>query len=369
MSSCVAPGNKVTATAPVCRALGPNGNCPTRDFPPAAAEVHPLEDNLFFAAIGPAMRAIRSQAQQVAKVDVPVLCLGESGTGKEVVARLIHQLSLRAGRTFMKVNCAALPAELLESELFGYEPGAFTGATRVKPGKFELCDRGTIFLDEIAEMPTSLQAKLLHVLQDQEFARLGGCSRVRVDVRIIAATNVDVQQAIAAGKLRDDLFYRLNAFVFHLPPLRDRREDLPVLLRHYVSHYADRYGLRALPVSERMLNAALEYPWPGNIRELENFAKRYLLLEDEALALRELRRHNDAAAARGAIYPADMKQLVQKLKNHVETQAIRSTLNRTNWNRKAAARQLRISYKAMLYKIERYGLNDPQVGVFGTPAD
>ena len=198
-----------------------------------AGEVEELCDDVFFVAASPAMRKIRSQAALVANVDIPVLMLGESGTGKEVLARLVHKLSPRAHRTFLKVNCAAVPADLLESELFGYEAGAFTGATHPKPGKFELCNKGTILLDEIGEMPPSLQAKLLHVLQDQQFSRLGSRSVIKVDVRILAATNINIPEALATKRLREDLYYRLNAFTLSLPPLRERKEEVPILLKHF----------------------------------------------------------------------------------------------------------------------------------------
>jgi two-component system, NtrC family, response regulator AtoC len=330
-------------------------------------DVEELSDDLFFVAASPAMRKIREQVSQVANVNVPVLMLGESGTGKEVVARLIHKWSPRVERTFLKVNCAALPADLLESELFGYEPGAFTGATRSKPGKFELCDQGTILLDEIGEMPPVLQAKLLHVLQDQSFSRLGSRSMVTVDVRILAATNVDIQQAIAAKKLREDLYYRLNAFTIHVPPLRERREEIPLLLRHFMALYATRYARAPLPVSPTLVEACLRYSWPGNLRELENFVKRYLIVGDEQLTLSELEsREQEAepfvgepAEHPGAQDPNDLKSLVLGLKNEAEREAIARTLARTRWNRKAAARILGISYKALLYKIRRYNIGQP----------
>src|SRR5271169_4653256 len=207
-----------------------------------SGEVEELADDVFFIAASPAMRKIRSQAALVANVDIPVLLLGESGTGKEVLARLIHKLSPRAHRTFLKVNCAAVPADLLESELFGYEQGAFTGATHAKPGKFELCNKGTILLDEIGEMPPALQAKLLHVLQDQTFSRLGGRTVIKVDVRILAATNINIPEALANKRLREDLYYRLNAFTMSLPPLRERKEEIPILLKHSMSRMAERYA-------------------------------------------------------------------------------------------------------------------------------
>lgn len=326
-------------------------------------EAEQLGEDTFFVASTLIMRQIRAQAAQVAKVDVPVLMLGESGTGKEVIARLIHKASARAHRTFLKVNCAAVPADLLESELFGYEPGAFTGATRSKPGKFELCNKGTILLDEIGEMAPSLQAKLLHVLQDQTFSRLGGRSTIEVDVRILAATNIDIQQALATKKLREDLYYRLNAFTITLPPLRDRKEDVPILLKHFMTRIAERYGRPPLPFSPKLLEVCLKYTWPGNVRELENFVKRYLILGDEHTVIRELLpKTNDApdngskAAANGT---GGLKSLVRSLKGEAEAEAINRALEQTNWNRKEAARLLNISYKALLYKTRQYGIEGP----------
>src|SRR5258708_1217050 len=256
-------------------------------------EVEELTDDVFFIAASPAMRKIRSQAALVANVDIPVLLLGESGTGKEVLGRLIHKLSPRAHRTFLKVNCAAVPADLVESELFGYEPGAFTGATHAKPGKFELCNKGTILLDEIGEMPPLLQAKLLHVLQDQQFSRLGSRSVIKVDVRILAATNINIPEALANKRLREDLYYRLNAFTLHLPPLRDRKEEIPILLKHSMTLMAERYARAPLPLSPALLQACQDHSWPGNLRELNNFLKRYLILGDENLAVSELQPKND----------------------------------------------------------------------------
>src|SRR5499433_1703718 len=261
--------------------------------PVHSGDIEELCDDVFFIAASPAMRKIRSQAALVANVDIPVLLLGESGTGKEVLARLIHKLSPRAHRTFLKVNCAAVPADLLESELFGYEAGAFTGATHSKPGKFELCNKGTILLDEIGEMPPLLQAKLLHVLQDQQFSRLGSRSVIKVDVRILAATNVNIPEAIATKQLREDLYYRLNAFTLQLPPLRERKEEIPILLKHFMSRMSEQYARPPLPLSQALLQACQEYCWPGNLRELSNFIKRYLILGDETLAIAELNPKND----------------------------------------------------------------------------
>jgi two-component system response regulator AtoC len=321
------------------------------------------------------MHKIRSQVGMVARVDVPMLLLGESGTGKEVIARLVHKLSPRAECTFLKVNCAALPADLLESELFGYEAGAFTGASRPKPGKFELCNKGTILLDEIGEMPPNLQAKLLHVLQDQQFSRLGSRSVIKVDVRILAATNINIQQALASKRLREDLYYRLNAFTIHLPPLRERREEIPLLLRHFMSRFAARYGRDPLPLTPELIDAALKYPWPGNLREVENFVKRYLILGNEAQVLKELEIHESGGAAAAespspstASHTSDLKQLVRGLKDEAEMQAIGKALERTKWNRKEAARLLNISYKALLYKIRQYGLEKVTSLILAVPS-
>jgi len=334
----------------------------------AVGEVEELSDDQFFVAASPAMRKIRAQVAQVAGVDVPVLMLGESGTGKEVVARLIHKLSPRSDRTLLKVNCAALPADLLESELFGYEPGAFTGATRSKPGKFELCDKGTILLDEIGEMAPALQAKLLHVLQDQQFSRLGSRSMVKVDVRILAATNINIDEAISSKKFREDLYYRLNAFTIVLPPLRERKEEIPLLLRHFIGLFATRYARAPLPVSPALVETCLNYRWPGNLRELENFVKRYLILGDEALVLSELEAKREGRPSFDETAPepetpkdheksSDLKSLVRSSKDEVECEAISRTLKQTKWNRKEAARLLNISYKALLYKIRQYNLD------------
>ncbi|MFY9979508.1 MAG: sigma-54 dependent transcriptional regulator [Candidatus Sulfotelmatobacter sp.] len=330
---------------------------------PAGGEVEEVGDDVFFVAASPAMRKIRSQAALVANVDIPVLLLGESGTGKEVLARLIHKLSPRAHRTFLKVNCAAVPADLLESELFGYEPGAFTGATHAKPGKFELCNKGTILLDEIGEMPPMLQAKLLHVLQDNTFSRLGSRSIIKVDVRILAATNIDIPQAIATKRLREDLYYRLNAFTLQLPPLRDRKEEIPILLKQSMTRMAERYARAPLSLTPQLLEACQAYSWPGNLRELNNFLKRYLILGDEHLAAAELQpRHDGNGGAAHAELGAKnetgggLKSLARSAKDEAEGEAIRQALEQTNWNRKQAAALLQISYKALLYKIRQYGI-------------
>jgi two-component system, NtrC family, response regulator AtoC len=324
-------------------------------------EIEDLGDDVFFVCGSPPMRQIRSQAKLVANVDIPVLILGESGVGKEVIAKMIHKYSPRSHRTFLKVNCAAVPADLLESELFGYEPGAFTGATHAKPGKFELCNKGTIMLDEIGEMPAPLQAKLLHVLQDQTFSRLGSRTVQKVDVRVLAATNINIQEAIAERKLREDLYYRLNGFTINLPPLRDRKEEVPLLLKHFMGQVAERFARPALPLTPSLIQACEKYGWPGNLRELHNFIKRYMVLGDEEMAIAELtpaaEKAAAAASAAGTATSAGgsgLKGLVRSVKDEAEMEAISRALSETNWNRKKAAALLKISYKALLYKIRQY---------------
>jgi two-component system, NtrC family, response regulator AtoC len=337
---------------------------------PAAGEAIEVNTGVYFFSATPQIRQLRAQAMQVAKFDFPVLILGESGTGKEVLAQLIHKYSDRAHRTFLKINCAAMPSELLESELFGYEPGAFTGANKAKPGKFELCNKGTLLLDEIGEMSPALQAKLLQVLQDGQFSRLGGRNTVKVDVRVLAATNINMPQAIAQKTFREDLYYRLNSFVLRMPSLRERREEIGMMLRHFMIHLADRYACAPLSVSQKLLEACENYGWPGNIRELENFVKRYLVLGDEAAAIVELQRGTSRGADNGSVvsmeqkpaFQPDLKEMVRNLKNGAEMEVIAQVLEETAWNRKRAATKLNISYKALLYKIRQYDIRPRQAG-------
>jgi two-component system response regulator AtoC len=325
-----------------------------------------LTEDLSFLAASPQMVRIRQQILQIAPVDVPVFICGESGVGKEVAARMIHLRSKRRNQPFVKVNCAALPGELLESELFGFEQGAFTGAVRSKPGKFELANKGTIFLDEIAEMSTHLQAKLLHVLQDHQYSRLGGRHVVDIDVRVVAATNVDVHEAMKTGKFREDLYYRLNVLSINVPPLRERTSEIPLLFRHFLVKYSEKFGKELQEPSKHLMEAAVRYPWPGNLRELENFVKRYVILEDDEGSLREL---VEMSASRQRTSPREepmppkeqgLKALVRSLKDEAEMEAIADALEKTRWCRKDAAKMLGISYKALLYKMRQFNLDTPR---------
>jgi len=311
----------------------------------------------------PAMAAVRDMVAKVATTSAAVLLTGESGVGKEVVARAIHRASPRSANQFIKVNCAALPGELLESELFGHQRGAFTGAHRDKPGKFELAEKGTILLDEIGEVPLRLQAKLLHVLQDGEFARVGGERILHTDVRVLAATNRDLAAEIRAGRFREDLYYRLNVIEVRIPPLRERREEIPVLIDYFLktANAAYRRSVEIPPSTRRLL---LEHAWPGNIRQLENVIKRVVVLGSAAGVYEEL-----AASARPSLPAAspvppvieaggqlDLKSIARRAARDAERIAIADMLQRTRWNRAKAARLLGISYKALLYKIVDCGL-------------
>jgi two-component system, NtrC family, response regulator AtoC len=294
----------------------------------------------------------------VADTDVPILITGESGVGKEVMARYAHMHSSRRDRPFIKVNCAAMPHELLESELFGYEKGAFTGAVTDKPGKFELANGGTLLLDEIGEMSALLQAKLLHVLQDGTFARLGARKDTRVDVRVIAATNIKIEENVAKRKFREDLYFRLNVIRVDLPPLRERREDIPALCDYFMSKYATRYNPGAqLPAG--LLNAFVNYSWPGNIRQLENYIRRFLVLPDHHSLMLEFnnelqeKQHADIVQI-PAGSPDSLLEVGARAAERAEQELVRRVLAETGGNRKLAARRLNICYKALLNKLKRW---------------
>ncbi len=332
--------------------------------------VEELDNGRFFLAACPSMRQIYSNIRLLAPVDVPVLVLGESGVGKEIVSLLLHKHSLRSARTYTDVNCAALPPDLLESELFGYEAGAFTGAVKAKPGRFEMAHRGTLLLDEIGEMSAPMQAKLLHVLQDGHFCRLGARSSMQVDVRVLAATNINMEEAIADRRFREDLYYRLSAFSIQVPALRERREEIPYLLREIVRRSAVELNRPPFELYPDLLTSAQEYDWPGNLRELRNFVTRRLVLRDEKSAASELRAktkaRNPVQSVPVSAFPEEartdnMRSIIKVVKNQAEKRMIEEALRASGWNRRRAAVALSISYRALLYKIQQYELAQTNV--------
>jgi two-component system, NtrC family, response regulator AtoC len=324
-----------------------------------------LDNGRFFMAASPTMMQLYRDIRVLAAVDIPVLILGESGVGKEIVAMLLHKYHARSDKKLLNINCAALPTELLESELFGYEAGAFTGATKSKPGMFELANKGTLLLDEIGEMSPQMQAKLLHVLQDGSFCRLGARSSSKVDVRVLAATNINMQDAIVEKRFREDLYYRLNTLTITVPPLRERREEIPLLMEQMFHRGALELG-QPLIFSGRIIEAAQDYHWPGNVRELRNFVTRTLILQDEESAYNDLRsktRTNITASTQdiplGIVNKSPaigMKGAVNEVKNETEIRMLQDALSASGWNRRRAATNLNISYRTLLYKIQQHRL-------------
>ena len=310
----------------------------------------------------PPMRAIRTVVENIADTDATVLIRGESGVGKDLVARAIHAASPRRSGPFVKVNCAAIPAGLLESELFGHEKGAFTGAHRRKPGQFEYANKGTVYLDEIAELPLVLQAKLLHVLQDFRFARVGGNAVIEVDTRVIAATNRDLEQAMARGEFREDLYYRLNVVEIRIPPLRERTEEIPLLAAHFLAKFNAQYG-RTKQLSPETMARLMEHPWSGNVRELENAIRRMVVLTDgeQAFEVRVTRDRNGRAAPPGSAQKVteSLKEIARRSAREAERQALVEVLERVQWNRAEASRILKVSYKTLLSKVAQCGLSPP----------
>jgi two-component system, NtrC family, response regulator AtoC len=314
-------------------------------------------------ATDPRMLSIKDLAMRVAKADAPVLIMGESGTGKEVLARFIHHMSDRHGQAFVKVNCAAVPHELLESELFGHERGAFTGAHQRKPGRFEIAHQGSLLLDEIGDMSLLLQPKLLHVLEDWSFTRVGGTGPVHVDARIMATTNKPLDRAVADGEFRKDLYYRLKVIRFDLPPLRDRRADIPLLVEHFWRRFALRDGGKGTGIPKRLMEQFLVYHWPGNVRELKHTIQRYMILPDVDMVLSELmmgeeERPPDAAAVPLGSGRIALKPLVAQAAEEAEKRVILQVLDETHWNRRRAAARLDICYKTLLNKIHHWSLAD-----------
>jgi DNA-binding NtrC family response regulator len=335
---------------------------------PKSYHLEELDNNRFFLAASPAMMQLYRDIRVLAPVDIPVLILGESGVGKEIVAMLLHKYHTRSENRFLNVNCAALPTELLESELFGYEAGAFTGAIKSKPGKFELANKGTLLLDEVGEMSPQMQAKLLHVLQDGSFSRLGGRSSTQVDVRVLAATNIDMQAAIAEKRFREDLYYRLNTLTLVIPPLRERREEIPLLMEELNRRGGAGVG-QPIAFAGRIFDAAMEYHWPGNLRELRNFVIRTLILRDQESAYTYLRSKAQPQSSFAApvmfgevadkkvLTPAGMKDAISEIKNQTEIRMLQDALSASGWNRRRAAMNLNISYRSLLYKIQQHGLS------------
>jgi two-component system, NtrC family, response regulator AtoC len=315
------------------------------------------------------MRQVRERLEKVAGANVPILIQGESGTGKDIIARMVHHLSPWRTGPYVKVNCPAIPGTLLESELFGYEKGAFTGAVGMKPGRVEMAHRGTLFLDEISELDSSLQSKLLQLLQDGQFCRIGAQEDKKVEVRVVCATNRKLEQEIEAGTFRQDLFYRINVVSIYMPPLRERRADLEELVDYFLNHYNHKFNCRAKPFSGEMMNTLKNYHFPGNIRELENMLKRYVILgSEEAISGDMVPREPDLFTSEISIDgPISLKKLTRQAVHEMERRIILRVLQHHHWNRKHAARALNISYRALLYKIRNSGLpsrrNQPLLAV------
>lgn len=337
-------------------------------------ELEVRNDYTTFVGDSEPMVRVKNLIEQVADSELTVLIRGESGTGKEIVARSLHRMSNRDELPFIKVNCAAIPRDLLEAELFGYEKGAFTGAHKMKQGRFELADKGTIFLDEIGDMPMELQSKLLQVLEQQEFVRVGGIQNIRVDVRIICATNRNLEQAIAEGHFRDDLFYRLNEITLLLPPLRERITDIPLLVSHFLEKYNQLYSKEFSELSPDAVARLQAFSWPGNVRQLENMLKQVVVRQDEQIISELIASASNqvgpvnSPTSTGVVQPSvpvnsdepqtySLKERIGRTVAHEEKRLIAEVLTKTNWNRRKAAELLEISYRSLLYKIKDYELN------------
>jgi two-component system response regulator AtoC len=341
---------------------------------PCRQEARNVRSTRFFVGANPQIREVQARAGLIGWSGVPVLIQGETGSGKEVLARELHAQSARANKPFLKLNCAALPSELVESELFGYERGAFTGAFQKKTGMFELADGGTILLDEIGDMDVRLQAKLLQVLQDQEFRRVGGKETVRVDVRIMAATHRDLEKAIYEGTFREDLYYRLNVIAIQVPPLRDRTEDIVPLAEILLRKYAPP-GAPIPAITSELRRVMSDYSWPGNVRELENFMRKLVIFQDAGAIQRDLQARIDRKQPKpvrqaenhvvsiGRGDGVSVLEQATKVKQQAETDAILAALNSTRWNRKQAASVLKVDYKSLLYKMKKLGIDDSPVAL------
>jgi two-component system, NtrC family, response regulator AtoC len=320
--------------------------------------LNPTPPDLILFGHSSAMAEVRSRAEKICRTNIPILLCGEGGTGKEALARWVHANSEYGMGEFVKVNCAAIPGPLLESELFGYEKGAFTGANQSKPGRVEMAHRGTLFLDEIADLDLNLQSKLLHFLQDGTFSRIGDHSERKVDARLLCATNKDLDQETAAGRFRQDLFYRIHVFRLKLPPLRERREDIPMLAEFFRRHYEIQFGMKSEPFPPEMLEYLQNLNWNGNVRELSNGIARYVLIgpeadlkEDQTQRRKPLSRNRSAD---GGVVP--LKNLAKEAIKEMERNVILEALRANQWNRRKTAQSLKISYRALIYKIQDAGL-------------
>lgn len=329
---------------------------------PPARETSATE--MDFVHSHPKMKEIHEVVRQVAAKPVPVLIGGESGVGKEVIARLLHSYSHVKKGPFVKVNCAALPEELVESELFGHTKGAFTGAVRHRPGRFQFAYNGTIFLDEIGELSTAVQAKLLQVLQDQSFTQLGSNEEIRINVRVIASTNINLTEAMEQGRFRRDLFYRLNVVHLTIPSLRERKEEIPVLCEHFLDLYSRQYNLARRQLPEKLSRLLQDYHWPGNVRELANTIKGYLALGDVDLIRNQMARRKPeeideivGSYVEEADEKFDLFELRKKVVASVEKSLILRTLQKTHWHKLKTARELKVSYKTLLSKITEYDIH------------
>jgi two-component system response regulator AtoC len=333
----------------------------------AGDEIPP--DQVLFGST-PAMVEIKDRLEKVADTNIPILVEGESGTGKEIIAKYIHQRSVWSKGPFVKVNCPAIPGTLMESELFGYEKGSFTGASGTKPGRAEMADSGTLFLDEISELALELQSKLLQLLQDGQFCPIGAREDKKVQIRVVCATNRRLEREAVSGRFRQDLYYRITGVIFKLPPLRERVTDIPMLVSYFAGLHSERYQRRVPPLSASTMSLLKAHSWPGNIRELENLTKRYVVLGTEDAIVSELRSRTPEQFEQEI--PLDnslpLKKVTREAVRNLESKIILNTLQANHWNRKRAARALKISYRALLYKLKQTGLDTPRDSSIEVPS-
>ncbi len=327
---------------------------------PARKNLNALPPESVIFGSGSAMASVREKLEKVADINAPILIEGESGTGKDIIARYIHQRSSWAGGALVKVNCPAIPDTLVESELFGYERGAFTGAVNSKPGRIEAAQYGTLFLDEISELALGLQSKLLQLLQDGRFCPIGATGDKHVELRVVCATNRQLHSEVEGGRFRQDLFYRINVFSVHLPPLRERKADLPALTEYLLEQHALQYGVPKRTFSPAVMALLQSYDWPGNIRQLENLTKRFAVFGTEDVVLNDLhgrgltQSFDPQVPTQGKI---SLKKVLRQATKDLESRIILNILQANEWNRKRAARAMSISYRALLYKMKEMGIH------------